>query len=89
MIRPLCQALLVLSLTACSSKKSDPPPPASSAVVPSAAPNARGTMAAGSAPVPGLATPRDPDYEGESEDPEPTPGPVPVPANPADSGVNL
>jgi len=77
---------LVLGLVACSSKKHDPPPPASSAVVPPAAPHARGTMAAGSAPVPGLAAPVDPDTE--SEDPPEHPHPA-VPAPEGDSGVEL
>lgn len=78
----------VVCLCACSSRKSEPPPPASSAVVPQAAPNARGTMAAGSAPVPGLAAPRDPDEE-DPEQGSPTPAPPVLAPEPADSGVSL
>ncbi|MCC6901368.1 MAG: hypothetical protein IT377_20515 [Polyangiaceae bacterium] len=81
---------LWLVLLACSGRKSDPPPPASSAVVPPAAPNARGTLAAGKAPVPGLTAPRASD---EEEDPAPedpdSPVPVPPAAPPGDSGVTL
>lgn len=77
--------VMLLSIGACSGRKSDPPPPASSALVPAAAPNARGTMAAGSAPVPGLAAPVNPD---DDEEPAP-PLPPPPASDPVDSGVAL
>lgn len=90
MTRWLLSLSMALGACACSGRKADPPPPASSAVVPPAAPNARGTMAAGRAPVPGLAGPSDPDQEDSEETPPPgRPTPPALTPDPEDSGVTL
>jgi hypothetical protein len=91
--------MLATFAVACSAKKGDPPPLALSAEVPRAAPNARGSMIAGHAPVPGLATPRDPDDEDPEAEPPDDPEDVPAPSPPStpdpppsaspDSGVAL
>lgn len=81
-------ALALLLLASCNARHGDPPPPASSAQVPVAPPNARGALAAGSAPTPSLAAPTDPE-DPEVDPLDPSPGPRPTTEPEDDGGVSL